>query len=129
LPIEYFEGPATYTGTLHGQPASGTGIFESTLALYRDWELVDVLSNSVVHLPSSSFSPAGPSASALGQLVNGAKAYVSSNPLKDNRVAAKAYLESKVRPALGTLVNAQDKATMLEILDDLEASFALVLQF
>ena len=58
-----------------------------------------------------------------------AKAYVSSDPLKDNRVAAEAYLESKVRPALGTLVNAQDKAAMLEILDDLEASFALVLQF
>jgi hypothetical protein len=55
--------------------------------------------------------------------------YINSDPLKDNRVAAGIYLENKVRPALGTLVNARDKATMFEILDDLESSFTLVLQF
>jgi hypothetical protein len=129
LPIEYFEGPATYVGTLHGQPANGTGIFESTLGLYRDWELVDVLSNSVAHLPASSFSSSGPNASTLRGLVDGVRVYINSDPLKDNRVAARIYLENKVRPALGTLVNAGDKATMFEILDDLESSFTLVLQF
>jgi hypothetical protein len=35
LVIEYFEGPATWEGTFNGQSVSGTGIFESTFALYR----------------------------------------------------------------------------------------------
>jgi hypothetical protein len=43
LPIEYMEGPYRYRGTLRGQPVSGFGFYERSLALYRDWELVDVL--------------------------------------------------------------------------------------
>jgi predicted secreted hydrolase len=43
LPIEYMEGPYRYHGTLQGQPVSGFGIYERSLALYRDWELIDVL--------------------------------------------------------------------------------------
>lgn len=42
LPIEYMEGPYRYTGTLRGAPVSGFGFYERSLALYRDWELVDV---------------------------------------------------------------------------------------
>jgi predicted secreted hydrolase len=43
LPIEYMEGPYRYQGTLHGNPVSGFGFYERSLALYRDWELTDVL--------------------------------------------------------------------------------------
>jgi predicted secreted hydrolase len=43
LPIEYMEGPYRYQGTLRGKPVSGFGFYERSLALYRDWELVDVL--------------------------------------------------------------------------------------
>lgn len=43
LPIEYMEGPYRYRGTLRGKPVSGFGFYERSLALYRDWELVDVL--------------------------------------------------------------------------------------
>ncbi len=47
LPIEYMEGPYRYRGTLNGQPVSGFAFNERSLALYRDWELVDVLAATV----------------------------------------------------------------------------------
>jgi len=43
LPIEYMEGPYRYTGTYRGRPVTGFAFYERSLALYRDWELVDVL--------------------------------------------------------------------------------------
>lgn len=43
LPIDYMEGPYRYRGTLRGEPVSGFAFYERTLALHRDWELVDVL--------------------------------------------------------------------------------------
>ncbi|MBW0020135.1 MAG: secreted hydrolase [Mycobacterium sp.] len=43
LPIEYMEGPYRYRGTLWGKPVTGFAFYERSLALYRDWELVDVL--------------------------------------------------------------------------------------
>lgn len=42
LPIEYMEGPYRYHGTFHGEPVSGFGFYERSLALYRDWELTEV---------------------------------------------------------------------------------------
>jgi predicted secreted hydrolase len=47
LPLEYMEGPYRYHGTLHGEPVSGFAFYERSLALFRDWELVDVLAASV----------------------------------------------------------------------------------
>ncbi len=43
LPIDYMEGPYRYRGTLRGTPVSGFAFNERSLAMYRDWELVDVL--------------------------------------------------------------------------------------
>jgi predicted secreted hydrolase len=43
LPLEYMEGPYRYRGTFGGQPVSGFAFYERSLALYRDWELADVL--------------------------------------------------------------------------------------
>ncbi|MGO4446791.1 lipocalin-like domain-containing protein [Mycobacterium sp. 2YAF39] len=47
LPLEYMEGPYHYRGTLHGEPVSGFAFYERSLALYKDWELVDVLASVV----------------------------------------------------------------------------------
>jgi predicted secreted hydrolase len=47
LPLEYMEGPYEYSGTLRGEPVSGFAFYERSLALYRDWELVDVLATVV----------------------------------------------------------------------------------
>jgi predicted secreted hydrolase len=46
LPLEYMEGPYRYRGTFRGQPVSGFAFYERSLALYRDWELADVLAAS-----------------------------------------------------------------------------------
>ncbi|MDT5098414.1 MAG: hypothetical protein QOC76_2151 [Mycobacterium sp.] len=43
LPLEYMEGPYRYQGTFRGEPVSGFAFYERSLALYRDWELADVL--------------------------------------------------------------------------------------
>ena len=43
LPLEYMEGPFWYRGTFRGDPVSGFAFYERSLALYRDWELADVL--------------------------------------------------------------------------------------
>ena len=47
LPIEYMEGPYRYRGTLRGEPVSGFAFYERSLALYRDWELIDVMAATV----------------------------------------------------------------------------------
>jgi len=47
LPIEYMEGPYRYRGTMRGEPVSGFAFYERSLALYRDWELGDVLASAV----------------------------------------------------------------------------------
>jgi hypothetical protein len=49
LPIEYMEGPYRYHGTLWGTPVTGFAFNERSLALYRDWELVEVLSTTVAN--------------------------------------------------------------------------------
>jgi hypothetical protein len=41
------EGPFHYRGTLRGEPVTGFAFYERSLALYRDWELVDVLASVV----------------------------------------------------------------------------------
>jgi predicted secreted hydrolase len=43
LPLEYMEGPYWYCGTFRGEPMSGFAFYERSLALYREWELADVL--------------------------------------------------------------------------------------
>ncbi len=50
LPIEYMEGPYRYRGTLRGKPVTGFAFNERSLALYRDWELVQVLTTTVANL-------------------------------------------------------------------------------
>lgn len=51
FPVEYMHGPVLLHGTQAGQPVKGIGSFELTLHLYRDFELVTVLADSVRHLP------------------------------------------------------------------------------
>jgi predicted secreted hydrolase len=60
LPIEYMEGPYRYRGTLWGKPVSGFAFYERSLALYRDWELVEVLATTVANV-----EPADPDLKAM----------------------------------------------------------------
>ncbi len=47
LPLEYMEGPYRYRGTFRGQEVEGFAFYERSLALWRDWELLDVLASVV----------------------------------------------------------------------------------
>lgn len=49
LPIEYMEGPYRYRGTLWGEAVTGFAFNERSLALYRDWELVQVLATTAAN--------------------------------------------------------------------------------
>ncbi|HUO38954.1 MAG TPA: secreted hydrolase, partial [Mycobacterium sp.] len=40
-------GPYRYRGAMGGRPVSGFGFYERSIALYRDWELADVLAAAV----------------------------------------------------------------------------------
>lgn len=65
LPIEYMEGPYRYRGTMWGEPVSGFAFNERSLALYRDWELVNVLATTVAGIDA----PAEDLRSAVDQVV------------------------------------------------------------
>ena len=105
LPIEYMEGPARFVGTMGGQPVSGFGIWERSLALYRDWELVEVLATSVAAQPDSDH---------LAALVVALRPMVADG----RRDAALEHLEAEVRPAV--LALPVDAAAALgQIVDDL----------
>ena len=54
LPIEYLEGPYRYHGTMRGQPVTGVALYEATNAMYRDWELIDVLATQIASIGASS---------------------------------------------------------------------------
>ncbi|GLP83652.1 secreted hydrolase [Mycobacterium antarcticum] len=109
LPVEYMEGPFTFEGTMRGEPVCGFGISERSMALYRDWELVDVLAATV----------ADHAAHDVGPLVEILRPMV----VDGSRVAALDYLLDTVRPAIEALPTADP--TLSQLLDDLAAALSL----
>ena len=85
LPIDYMEGPYRYRGTLRGKPVSGFAFYERTLAMHRDWELVDVLATTVASLGSEQ----------LASMVAKVRELTSTGRTQE----AADYLENTVRPA------------------------------
>lgn len=107
LPVEYMEGPFLFEGTMRGQAVRGFGISERSLALYRDWELIDVLAAAA----------AQPGTGDLTALVAALRPMVTDG----QRSAALDYLDTSVRPAVAMLP--VDASTdLLQILDDLAAA-------
>jgi len=99
LPIEYMEGPYRYHGTMWGEPVNGFAFNERSLALYRDWELVDVLATTVLNTDL-------PAAADLRDLVDQVVPLVSAARPESRREAIE--LLSKANPENDTL------ATILE---------------
>ena len=91
LPIEYMEGPFRFHGTMRGKPVSGFGISERSMALYHDWELVDVLATAVEHLQ--------PPSDQLSAMVAALRPIVDA----ERRREALYHLESAIRPILDEL--------------------------
>lgn len=100
LPIEYMEGPYRYHGTMRGQSVTGTALYEATIAMYRDWELIDVLATQV--------TAAGADSEALASAIDQARSHIARG---DNTVTVE-FLDHRVRPLLAG-------GDLLEILDDL----------
>lgn len=100
LPIEYMEGPYRYHGTMRGQPVTGSALYEATIAMYRDWELIDVLATQI--------SAAGADSAALTAAVDEARSHIARG---DSAVTVD-FLDRRVRPLLAG-------GDLLEILDDL----------
>jgi hypothetical protein len=111
LPIEYMEGPAHFHGTMGGLPVSGFGIWERSLALYRDWELVDVLATTVAaHTPAADSST--PLVVALTKLVTDGQ-----------QQQAFEYLRASVRPDVERLP-AEIRGEIAQIVDDLAVALS-----
>jgi predicted secreted hydrolase len=105
LPIEYMEGPYRYRGTLRGEPVSGFAFYERSLALYRDWELIDVLADTVEDL-----SPADPQ---LVNLVDQARPLVASG----HRSQARKLLQNKLAELPSDRAGARDVVeALIEVL-------------
>jgi hypothetical protein len=116
FPVEYMHGPVMLSGTQAGQPVKGIGSFELTLHLYRDFELVTVLSDSVRHLPPESVSPtAAPIKDILGNI-----AQVGNAVDRGDYAAARSTADSTVREQLLSLAEPY-RGEMLQILNDLIA--------
>ena len=115
LPIEYWSGPTSVRGSMQGRPVQGFGFHERTLAFARDFELIDVLRNTIRHLPADAFPADSPGPVALADRVWEVDAFLSHH----GRAQAREYLRAHVRPWLGRL--AQQREHVLQILVDLEA--------
>lgn len=105
LPIEYLEGPYRYRGTMRGTPVTGVALYEATLAMYRDWELVEVLATQTAACDGSE---------ELMATLRDARSYV----IRRNDQASLDFLERRLRPQLAALP--EDAAgQLIPILDDL----------
>jgi predicted secreted hydrolase len=116
LPIEYWSGPTRVRGRMAGEAVTGFGFHERTLALARDFELVDVLRSTLRHLPEGAFSAGSPGPLGLANLVWEVDAFLSHG----GRRAAREHLHRRVRPWLQQLADPH-RAHALQIVQDLES--------
>lgn len=109
LPVEYMEGPFLFEGTMRGESVRGFGISERSLALYRDWELVDVLATMVSYLE----------ADEMAALVETLRPVVADG----RRAEALDHVAGTMRPAVESL--STDAGELRQILDDLAAALSV----
>jgi hypothetical protein len=103
LPIEYQEGPYRWVGSMGGRPVTGVSLSEATNAMYRDWELLQVLETQLAL--DAADSP------ALAAALEDTRARIAR---RDNE-ATLSQLD-RLRPLLA---DRPDGAETLEILDAL----------
>ena len=109
LPVEYMEGPFLFEGTMRGEPVRGVGFSERSLALYRDWELVDVLSTMIEYRDVVDVAVGVERLRAM--IVDG------------RRADALDYLAATVRPAIES--SSADTGDVLAIVADLAAALTV----
>jgi hypothetical protein len=100
FPVEYWSGPTRLTGTLEGAPVSGFGFDERTRVYCRDFEIVEVLRDTLQHLPPAALPAGGPDGTALANLAWEIDAFIGDGEPQ----AAVRYLNARVRPVIEALV-------------------------
>jgi predicted secreted hydrolase len=101
LPIEYMEGPYAYRGTMRGRPVRGFAFYERSIAMYRDWELVDVLAAQIADL--------SPQSAGLASMVARLRTSIGAG----RRQEALDYVCGTVRPAIDAMSNGPALAGIL----------------
>jgi hypothetical protein len=117
FPIEYWSGPTRVAGTIGEQPVHGLGFHERTWVFTRDFELVDVLRQSLRHLPPEALGPGAAPPLALANLAWEVDAFLSHG----GRAAARAHLIERLQPHVARLA-APYRAHLQTIVDDLLAA-------
>jgi hypothetical protein len=113
LPMVYWNGPTRLAGNLDGVPVSGFGFDERTHALFRDFELVDVLRETLRRLPATALAACDLDAGALAD-----RAWEIDGLLADDDPQrAIHHLNSEVRPAVDALAEPH-RSHVLAIVDD-----------
>lgn len=116
LPIEYWSGPTRISGVMQGRMVSGFGFHERTMLFFRDFELVDVLRETLRHLPTTARPPSGPDCAVLADRAWEIDAFLSHG----DRRGALQYINQRLRPDLERL-DFSVRGHVLQIADDLEA--------
>jgi predicted secreted hydrolase len=114
LPVDYWSGPTRIQGIMAGQPVRGFGFHERTLVFARDFELVDVLRQSVRHLPVAAFSAGAPGPLASADLAWEVDAFLSHG----GRAEARRYVRTRLRPVLER-IDEPYRTHLLRIAEDL----------
>ncbi|HEY6130609.1 MAG TPA: hypothetical protein VIV27_01255 [Halioglobus sp.] len=114
FPVEYMHGPVLLSGTLAGQPVKGVGSFELTLHLYRGFELVTVLFDSVKHLPPAAILPSSTPLEEMLANITQVGAAVDNGDAS----TAQSMANGRLREQLKTLADPY-RNEMLQILNDL----------
>jgi hypothetical protein len=117
LPVEYMIGPMHWAGTVRGRAVTGFGVFERTLAYYRDWELIEVLRATVTNLPSTAFTTDRVTRANLLALT----AKLGDLVARHQRLPMAAAIEFEFRPAVRTLTEPA-RAFLITLLSDIEVA-------
>lgn len=117
LPIEYWSGPTSISGTVGGRPVRGFGFNERTWVFARDFELVDVLRATLRHLPLDAFPSSSPGPLALADQAWEIDAFLSHG----GRAAAREHLRTRLRPHLDALAEPH-RTHVRQIVADLETA-------
>lgn len=114
MPVDYFSGPTSLSGTMNGQSVAGFGFHERTLAFWKPRQLLVVLRDSLMHLPPDALANSPLSAEQLA-----ARAW-RAKPLIDRHryLSARLHLNDKVRPTLAPIAISH-RGHLVQILDDL----------